>query len=35
MAVAVEPLREAEARIRVKSFGPITSVRRLPALGRP
>jgi cell wall-associated NlpC family hydrolase len=35
MAVAVEPLCEAAARIRVKSFGPITSVRRLPALGRP
>jgi cell wall-associated NlpC family hydrolase len=34
MAVAVEPLRAAEARIRVKSFGPVTSVRRLPTLGR-
>jgi hypothetical protein len=34
MAVAIEPLREAEARIRVKSFGPITSVKRLPAPGR-
>ncbi len=30
MAVVVEPLRVAEERIRTKSFGPITSVRRLP-----
>lgn len=29
MMVAVEPLREAEERIRTKSYGPITSVRRL------
>jgi cell wall-associated NlpC family hydrolase len=29
MAVAVEPLDEAVARIREKSFGPVTSVRRL------
>jgi cell wall-associated NlpC family hydrolase len=33
MAVAVEPLREAEARIRLKSFGPIVAVKRLPKLG--
>jgi cell wall-associated NlpC family hydrolase len=33
MAVAVEPLAEAEARIRRKSFGPIVSVKRLPGLG--
>ena len=32
MAVAVEPLREAAERIRLKTFGPITSVKRLPAL---
>ncbi|MDB5558088.1 MAG: peptidase [Enterovirga sp.] len=30
MAVAIEPLAEAEIRIRQKSFGPITGVRRLP-----
>ncbi|GAA0253429.1 Gamma-D-glutamyl-L-lysine dipeptidyl-peptidase [Methylorubrum aminovorans] len=29
MAVAVEPLREAVARIAVKSFGTVTSIRRL------
>jgi hypothetical protein len=29
MAVAVEPLREAVARIREKSYGPVTSIRRL------
>ena len=29
MAVAVEPLAEAEARIRQKSFGPIVAVKRL------
>ncbi|HEY8566166.1 MAG TPA: NlpC/P60 family protein [Beijerinckiaceae bacterium] len=29
MMVAAEPLREAEERIRLKTFGPITSVRRL------
>jgi cell wall-associated NlpC family hydrolase len=29
MLTAAEPLREAEERIRLKSFGPITSVRRL------
>ncbi|HEX8167530.1 MAG TPA: C40 family peptidase [Beijerinckiaceae bacterium] len=33
MAVAVEPLREAEERIRLKSYGPIVSVKRLPGLG--
>jgi cell wall-associated NlpC family hydrolase len=33
MAVAVEPLREAEERIRLKSFGPIVAVKRLPGLG--
>lgn len=32
MAVAVEPLREAESRIRAKSFGPITAIKRLGAL---
>ena len=32
MATAIEPLREAEERIRTKSFGPITCVKRLPAL---
>jgi cell wall-associated NlpC family hydrolase len=31
MAVAAEPLAEAEARIRSKTFGPITAVRRLAA----
>ena len=29
----IEPLRVAEERIRVKSYGPITSVRRLDRLG--
>jgi hypothetical protein len=29
MAVASEPLAEAAARILEKSFGPVTSVRRL------
>jgi cell wall-associated NlpC family hydrolase len=33
MAVAIEPLREAEERIRRKEFGPIVAVKRLPALG--
>ena len=33
MAVAIEPLAEAEERIRLKSFGPIVAVKRLPALG--
>ena len=33
MAVASEPLAEAESRIRDKSFGPITAVRRPPRLG--
>lgn len=33
MAVASEPLAEAENRIRQKSFGPITGVRRLGGLG--
>jgi cell wall-associated NlpC family hydrolase len=32
MAVATESLREAEARIRAKSFGPIVAVKRLPGL---
>jgi cell wall-associated NlpC family hydrolase len=31
MLVAAEPLREAEERIRTKSFGPVTSVRRMGA----
>ncbi len=31
MAVAIEPLAEAEERIRLKSFGPIVAVKRLPA----
>lgn len=31
MAVAMEPLRDAEARIRDKSFGPITAIKRLGA----
>ncbi|KQO65740.1 peptidase P60 [Methylobacterium sp. Leaf88] len=33
MAVAVEPLAEAVARIREKSFGPVTSLRRLSPRG--
>ena len=33
MAVAIEPLAEAEARIRHKTFGPITGGRRLDRLG--
>ena len=33
MAVAIEPVRDAEARIRGKEFGPIVTVKRLPALG--
>jgi cell wall-associated NlpC family hydrolase len=33
MQVAIEPLREAEQRIRQKEFGPIIAVKRLPALG--
>jgi cell wall-associated NlpC family hydrolase len=32
MAVAAEPLREAEERIRRKEFGPIVAIKRLPAL---
>ena len=32
MAVAVEPLRDAEARIRAKEFGPVLAIKRLPAL---
>lgn len=32
MRVMTEPLREARDRIRAKSFGAITSIRRLPAL---
>ncbi len=31
MEVAVEPLREAVARIAAKSYGAVTSIRRLPA----
>lgn len=31
MAVTIEPLRIAEERIRLKSFGPITTIKRLPA----
>jgi cell wall-associated NlpC family hydrolase len=34
MAVAIEPLSEAEARIRDKTFGPITGARRLERAGR-
>ncbi|KQO68381.1 peptidase P60 [Methylobacterium sp. Leaf89] len=33
MAVAVEPLAEAVARIREKSYGPVTSLRRLSPRG--
>ncbi|HEV7439845.1 MAG TPA: C40 family peptidase [Methylobacterium sp.] len=33
MAVAIEPLAEAEARIRANTFGPITAVKRLDRLG--
>jgi hypothetical protein len=33
MAVAIEPLAEAEARIRANTFGPITTVKRLDRLG--
>jgi hypothetical protein len=33
MRVAIEPLRVAEKRIRLGSFGPITAIKRLPALG--
>ena len=33
MAVTIEPLAEAEERIRQKSYGPIIAVKRLPALG--
>ena len=33
MAVAVEPLREAVERIAVKSFGAVTSIRRLDPIG--
>jgi hypothetical protein len=32
MLTAIEPLRFAEARIREKSYGPITAIKRLPAL---
>jgi cell wall-associated NlpC family hydrolase len=32
MAVAIEPLREAEERIRLNSYGPILAVKRLAAL---
>jgi hypothetical protein len=34
MAAAIEPLAEAEIRIREKSFGPITGIRRLERPGR-
>jgi cell wall-associated NlpC family hydrolase len=30
MLIAVEPLRAAAARILEKSYGPVTSIRRLP-----
>lgn len=33
MAVAIEPLRVAEERIRLNSYGPIVAVKRLPELG--
>lgn len=33
MAAAVEPLRVAEERIRTRSYGPVVSIKRLPALG--
>ena len=33
MAVAIEPLAEAEARIRKNSYGAITAVKRLDRLG--
>lgn len=33
MTTVIEPLREAEERIRAKIFGPITAIKRLPALG--
>jgi hypothetical protein len=33
MAVSVEPLAVAEDRIRLKSYGPITAVKRLKAPG--
>ena len=33
MAVAIEPLLDAEARIRGKEFGPVVAIKRLPALG--
>jgi len=32
MTTVIEPLREAEERIRRKIFGPITAIKRLPAL---
>jgi cell wall-associated NlpC family hydrolase len=32
MAVAIEPVHEAEERIRRKEFGPIVAIKRLPAL---
>jgi cell wall-associated NlpC family hydrolase len=35
MAVAKEPVIVARDRILAKSFGPITGIRRLPALGAP
>jgi cell wall-associated NlpC family hydrolase len=33
MATAIEPLATAEERIRTKSYGPITGIRRLARLG--
>jgi cell wall-associated NlpC family hydrolase len=33
MLTTIEPLRVAEERIRTRSFGPITAIRRLAALG--
>jgi len=33
MQVLVEPLAVAEERIRLTSYGPISSIKRLPSLG--
>jgi hypothetical protein len=33
MRVTIETLQAAEKRIRLGSFGPITAIKRLPALG--
>jgi hypothetical protein len=32
MTVTIEPLAAAEKRIRTVSYGPITSIKRLPGL---